>query len=448
MWASPEADSLNNAKWVNRGLSSVKVAGGAAITAEKLLVGPPGIIRGQLVDAETGKPISLTGPSPSVRIQLELLGGPQQMEQLSQATPCTADGRFEARTLPGAVGLYVFVYDGDETNPGAALYRSDDEFSSGPTYETEFGKTVEARVPVRAAKDLDASREAQAKAWKMQNEGKNVEAIAAFTDAIKQFPKDAEPLRSRAHLHHTLGDDVAAVADYDAALKLKPNDVGTMLQLAGLLATSSIDAVRDGQRAVELAEAAINTLRATNRAHDPGALTYLAAAYAEAGAFDKAVATQQEAVDRAPAEDKEALQKRLELYKSGKPYRRTAAPASAQQTSNAPTSAGQVTVSLTAPAKPNAVKPEFVRIVIGPGGAMTFEGEKTTEEELPKLLEKVPDRERTVLEIAIASDDMTVREANNVQGVVFRLAREFKFLYGSYVGTHPLGSKGGEQPPK
>jgi hypothetical protein len=94
-------------------------------------------------------------------------------------------------------------------------------------------------------------------------------------------------------------------------------------------------------------------------------------------------------------------------------------------------------------------KPEkFVRLVVGQEGAMTFEGAKTTWEALPALLEKVADREKTVLEIAIASDDMTVREANNVQGAGFRLASQFRFLSGSFVGLHPLGSKGGEQPPR
>jgi hypothetical protein len=99
-----------------------------------------------------------------------------------------------------------------------------------------------------------------------------------------------------------------------------------------------------------------------------------------------------------------------------------------------------------AAAKP---KPEkFVRIVVGQNGQMTFEGEKTTWEALPDLLEKVADREKTVLEIAMASDDMSVREAHNAQGVGVVLARQFKFLYSSYVGTHPLGSKGRERPPR
>jgi hypothetical protein len=91
-------------------------------------------------------------------------------------------------------------------------------------------------------------------------------------------------------------------------------------------------------------------------------------------------------------------------------------------------------------------KPEkFVRLVVGQNGAMTFEGERTTWEELSKLLEKVADRDKTVFEVAIATDDMTVREANKAQSLGFGLAGQFKFLYSSYVGTHPLGSKGGEQ---
>ncbi len=47
----------------------------------------------------------------------------------------------------------------------------------------------------------------------------------------------------------------------------------------------------------------------------------LAAAYAENGQFDKAVEWQQKACDIAPGQNRQDLQSRLDLYKSGKPYR-------------------------------------------------------------------------------------------------------------------------------
>jgi hypothetical protein len=47
----------------------------------------------------------------------------------------------------------------------------------------------------------------------------------------------------------------------------------------------------------------------------------LAAAYAEAGDFDKAVKWQQKAMDMAEDENTADCKSRLDLYKAGKPYR-------------------------------------------------------------------------------------------------------------------------------
>jgi tetratricopeptide (TPR) repeat protein len=50
-------------------------------------------------------------------------------------------------------------------------------------------------------------------------------------------------------------------------------------------------------------------------------LDTLAAAYAEAGDFDKAVQWQEKAIELAPEEAKNHYRSRLDLYKSGRPYR-------------------------------------------------------------------------------------------------------------------------------
>ncbi len=50
----------------------------------------------------------------------------------------------------------------------------------------------------------------------------------------------------------------------------------------------------------------------------------------------------------------------------------------------------------------------FVQIVVGKE-KMTYEGDETTWEKLPAKLEKVPNREHTVLAVAIESEDMTVQ---------------------------------------
>ncbi len=83
----------------------------------------------------------------------------------------------------------------------------------------------------------------------------------------------------------------------------------------------------------------------------------------------------------------------------------------------------------------------FVRLVAG-RDRLTFEGEPVTWDELPARLAAVPDRAQTVLEIAIATSDMTVRQEAEIKSRGWQLAREHGFEYGSYIGQHPLGSKG------
>lgn len=83
----------------------------------------------------------------------------------------------------------------------------------------------------------------------------------------------------------------------------------------------------------------------------------------------------------------------------------------------------------------------FVRVVVGPD-RMTFEGQPATWESLPELLKEVPDRQNTVLEVAIASDEMTVKQRDEAIAKVTALAPRFAFESPSFVGVHPLGSKG------
>ncbi len=84
----------------------------------------------------------------------------------------------------------------------------------------------------------------------------------------------------------------------------------------------------------------------------------------------------------------------------------------------------------------------FVRIVADPHGELTFEGEKITWDDVADQLQKVPDRSETVLEFAISSDEISVRELEKARMRAMAYAHELGFQYGSYIGVHPLGSKG------
>jgi len=90
--------------------------------------------------------------------------------------------------------------------------------------------------------------------------------------------------------------------------------------LAWELATSSDSRVRDGRRAVALAEKAAVM---TNR-KDPAILDTLAAAFAEVGDFLKAISVQKEALALLPSEKgKKDYTSRLKLYEGNRPYRDT-----------------------------------------------------------------------------------------------------------------------------
>lgn len=116
---------------------------------------------------------------------------------------------------------------------------------------------------------------------------------------------------------HT-GDPAGAIAAYDRVLDLDPDRLEAANNLAWLLATTPDPDLRDGERAVTLARRTVKRLRV------PASLDTLAAALAETGRFDEAVATLEEAIDderRPHGPPPDALEARLALYRAGLPYR-------------------------------------------------------------------------------------------------------------------------------
>ena len=84
----------------------------------------------------------------------------------------------------------------------------------------------------------------------------------------------------------------------------------------------------------------------------------------------------------------------------------------------------------------------FVRLVVG-SDELTFEGKRVTFDTLKDELEKVTDRRYTVLEIAVASDDVTVGRLNRAMAIAAPLG----FQYLSQIGVHRLGSEAGDEHP-
>jgi tetratricopeptide (TPR) repeat protein len=152
----------------------------------------------------------------------------------------------------------------------------------------------------------------------LYNANKQVdEAVGAFTDVLAQDPKSSFALQARADAYLTLGKHAEAIADYNAANEIAPDDSSILNNLAWVLATSPEDNLRDAKRSLELALKACEVTE-YKQAH---ILSTLAAAYAESGDYAKAVEWSKKAVELADKQLHEPLKKELASYESGKPWR-------------------------------------------------------------------------------------------------------------------------------
>jgi protein O-mannosyl-transferase len=140
---------------------------------------------------------------------------------------------------------------------------------------------------------------------------------------LKDYPFDISTRDDLGVLLIRSGDAAGAIQQWDVNLQIDPNDGNALNNLAWVLATYPADNVRNGKRAVELAEKAI----ALPGGEAPIVSRTLAAAYAEVGDFSKAITTAQRAVERAAAAQNtslvETLRHELSLYETGKPNRET-----------------------------------------------------------------------------------------------------------------------------
>jgi tetratricopeptide (TPR) repeat protein len=145
-------------------------------------------------------------------------------------------------------------------------------------------------------------------------------AIEHLDQALELDPQLLDAHLVLAKTRAAQGNYAAAVAQLEKAAAADPNNLRPVNDLAWLLAVCPQDEVRDGARAVRLAERACRVTGHTN----PVLLSTLAAAYAEVGNFPQAIDTATKALDRVIPEDKllaEGLRRQLQLYRAGKPCR-------------------------------------------------------------------------------------------------------------------------------
>jgi len=146
-------------------------------------------------------------------------------------------------------------------------------------------------------------------------------AIVRWETIIKDYPLDVAAHDNLGVVLIQNGDPRGAIAQWEMSLQIDPNDGNARNNLAWVLATYPDDAIRDGKRAVELAEKAVRL----PGGEAPIVLRTLAAAYAEGGEFSKAIGTAQRAAELATAQQNpsltETLRHEIALYRTNTPYR-------------------------------------------------------------------------------------------------------------------------------
>ena len=156
--------------------------------------------------------------------------------------------------------------------------------------------------------------------YELLEQGNVIRAVEQYRAAIRANPNTTVAHLNLAAALVRLNRYADAVAQYREALTHSPNDARIHDRLAWLLATAPDPAVRDGDEAVRWAETAA---RATRFRHVLVLETY-AAALAEAGRYDEAVATARKVLDLArSANDHQAIERtemRLRLFKNRRPF--------------------------------------------------------------------------------------------------------------------------------
>ncbi|MHC4971848.1 MAG: tetratricopeptide repeat protein [Planctomycetota bacterium] len=144
--------------------------------------------------------------------------------------------------------------------------------------------------------------------------------IEACEREVSRRDEDPKLRRRLSDLYRRAGRPEDSVKQLVRAVGLKPDDPVGVSKLAWMLATSWHDDIRDGARAVLLAERAVRMTKARR----PEPLYILAASYAEVGRYKDAVVTAERALLSARQTNPALLAKieiHLKRYRKGQPIR-------------------------------------------------------------------------------------------------------------------------------
>lgn len=147
------------------------------------------------------------------------------------------------------------------------------------------------------------------------------QAVQAFAKVVELKPADADARTRLGDVLAKTGQADSALKEYQEALRLKPDAARALGGLAYLRATHPRPELRDSSAAIRLAEQAVALTHRT----DLALLAILDQVYAETGRFEDAIKVAQEvqtlALNSKQTAVAEQAAKRLESYRTGKPYR-------------------------------------------------------------------------------------------------------------------------------
>lgn len=138
-----------------------------------------------------------------------------------------------------------------------------------------------------------------------------------YEQLTKTKPDDAYALWGLASSYYGSKKHKDAIVFYGHAIEADPNFTASYSKLSFLYATCPEAKFRNGEKAVDLAKKACELVSY----NDDICLAVLAAAYAERGDFEKAIEYENKAISLADDDAKAEYEKRLESYKTNKPWR-------------------------------------------------------------------------------------------------------------------------------
>jgi tetratricopeptide (TPR) repeat protein len=148
------------------------------------------------------------------------------------------------------------------------------------------------------------------------------EAIICYQQALNISPRFADICNKLGAACYKIGETQEAIAAWQRSLEIHPDQVYVLNNLAWALATTPDASLRDGAKAIALAQKAE---KSGGGPDNPLVLHTLAAAYAEEGSYTLAAATAGRALELATAQKDEplaaSLQREIKLYEAGAPVR-------------------------------------------------------------------------------------------------------------------------------